>query len=525
MTWTNSERPSTTLSQSHSLRTRLEFKPRTVVIASILAAGLIAAVGAVSDICLGDENPHVRHVQAYVAYGKRIPYDPASALDSRAPLALSGTPLWHAGLAVLWKLTGTESQVLAQSYHAGFYLLGVLSVYFAARRVWDTAAASWAWLLIATMPMVCAYSILLFQDVPGVAVSALALLLLWRKNFLACGIALAAGYFTKMNMLAFAPWAVVFAAWTAGGSWKQRIASALLVAAPVAAVFTYDMMWRMNTYGNMTGWGLFFPKNIPSLSDSAKTALVAKPKHYVLWQPFTIDQPKAYVTHIGIPVLCAMFVGMVRSWDTVSKWLWACLALAVAGFIWIFALPGWGQVRYLMPAMLIVVLLCGRGLQAWRPSAWMKSVVIGVCVLQAAVTCTYIYYRRQIPVEDKQGFEWIRQNTNTKSRIMFPEQLLINQTGRPYIWWQLNPAYFMTEASDRQRQELLGYFHVSHIAIPLRRVYDRKKEGDHWGGYPQDFVEKAHSLPYLEKVYENQGFLIFKFIPSKAAPSSRPAGP
>lgn len=488
----------------------LLFKPLTIILASLLAAAVIATVGSLSDICLGDENTHVRIAHVYAETGSRFPYDPIFAIDSRTSCIINATPLWHAGLAVLWRLTGTESQMMAQAYQAGFYLLLLLSVYFGVRRIWGDSAASWAWLLIATMPMVCAYSILLYQDVPGIAVSALGLFFLFRRNFLWAGFCLGAAYLVRMNMLSYVPWAVAFAAWWSGGSWKRRLTAAALVAAPVSVALGYDILWRLDAFGSGMGFGELDPIPV-GLSASARGALSTKPEHFLVWNPDMIYDLRSLLMNVGIPFLACVCVGVVRAWDSVAKWVWACVGLALAGFVMVFAVPGYSQIRYMFPVIFVLVFICGRGGAHWRLLPWMKVVIIFACVAQAAATCGYVSHRRQISDNDKAAYAWIRENSPKDASIVYPEDVMVNQTGRRVIWRQINLAYFMTEARDEQRQELLKWFRVSHIAIPLRRIYDREKEGDHWGGYPRDFVEKAQSLPYLKKVYENPGFIIFEF--------------
>jgi len=492
----------------------LTFKPLTVILASLLATAVIATVGSLSEVSLGDENAHVRQARSYMRSGTRVPYDPdCSSVDDRIRYVFTANPLWHAGLALLWKAAGADSDWLAQTYQAGFYLLLVLSVYFGARQIWSEEAASWAWLLIATMPMVCAYSMLLYLDVPGIAVSALGLLLLWKKKFWWCGVALAAAYLTKANMLSYAPWAVVFAAWWARGTWKRRLTAAVLVAVPIALAFGYDRGWRLGAYE-----GLRPPQSenfLAGLSADAVASLKTKPENFVVWIPDPIGDPRILIMNIGIPALLAFCLAVVRAWDGIAKWIWAGFGLSLAGFVWVFALAQYPQTRYAFPVVVFLVLLGGRGLARWPLSSWLKVAIVAGCVLQAVAAGAYMYQRRQIPEWDRAGYAWIRENTSEHARVMYPEQILLNQTGRPWYWYgpygTHGLAYFMTEATDAQRQELLRYFRVSHIAIPLRRIYDREREGDHCGGYPRDFVEKLDSKPYLKKVYENSGFRIYEF--------------
>lgn len=514
-------------------KTLFEVSPRTVVAASLLAAAAIGLAGSWGDISLGDECAHVRHVRAYLESGRRVPYDPAFGRHFQRqylnPVVFNGTPLWHAGLAILWGVAGRESQVLAQAYQAGFYLLLVLSVYFGARRLWGSSEASWAWLFTATMPMVCAYGLLLYQDVPGAAVSAMALLLLWRGNFFWAGVVLAAAYLTKMNMLVFAPWAVVFAAWRAGGSWKRRLACAVLVGAPVAAAFAYDMGWRLAVYGSITGYK--YPPTWASetgLPSAAIHALVVQPKGYVTWKPFPVLDLKAVVSHFGLPLLFGLLAAPFRARDVLSRWLWACLAVGIAGYLIVFLPMEGTQIRYLFPIIPVVALLVGRAVGQWRFPRWLRVAVVAVCVLQAAVTVAYVAHARQIPAWDKAAYIWVRAHTPASGRIMFPEQVLVNQTGRTYIWEELNPAYFMAEADDAVREEILRTFGVTHIAVPLRRLYDRRREGTHAGGYARDFVEGLEAKPYLAKVYANPGFIVFEVRPRSKPPrgdGQAPPGP
>ncbi len=500
--------------------TPLVFRPRTVVWASLAAAAILVTAGSLTEVSLGDENPHVRQVRAFVEQGRRVPFDPAFEVEPLRGIRFVGTPVWYTGLAGLWSLTGTESQVLAQGYQAGFYLLLVLSVYFGVRSVWGPSAATWNWLLAASMPMVCVYSIVLYQDVPGIAVSALGFLLAWRKRFLAAGILFGLAYLTKLNMLSFAPWAVIFAAWWSGGTWKRRLAAGLCVAVPVLAAFTYDITWRIEAFGQAAhgdGLSQAFLSRAPDLSGlsaEAVAAIKSQPGDYQEWEPQRLTDPISVISHLGIPLLALMLVAPFRSRDTMSKWLWACFGFTLAGFLYVFCimpLHPHPQIRYALPVILALLMLSGRGAARWRVPRPIKVLVVAVCCLQALCATAFISHLRRIGPHEQAAYAWIRRNTSPDARIMYPEQVLTNRTGRLFIWGDLNPSFFMTEATDQQRRELLRYFRVGYIAVPLRRTYDRAEEGSHTGGYARQFIDHAGAAPYLETVYENPGVLILEF--------------
>jgi len=507
----------------------LEF--RTVLPLSLLATAVLAAAGSLGDICMGDECVHVRHVRAYVEQGYRVPYDPLYDSPRAKPVPYSGTPLWHAGLALLWWLSGSESQTLAQVYHSLFYLVFVLSVYAGARRLWDQRSATWAWLLAATVPMVLLYSIVLYQDVPGLALVALATVLLWRRWFFWSGVCLAAGYMAKMNMLSLAPWAVVVAAWWAEGSWRRRLAAAAWVAGPVMAVFAYDMWWRVAVYGDLMKYNHFHflmggrPIAIKQASEVAVRALTSQPADYVRWKPFKAVNLTSHLTHFGIPLIVGIAAAVVRGRGRGCLWLWLALAFAVGGFLVVFVPTGCTQVRYLMPAVLPLVYLGGRGLGGVRLGRWPRWVLIAGAAVQAAAVVGYIAHQRRIDPNEKAGYAWIRENTPVDARIMYPERVLTNQTGRLAVWLVLNPANLMTEATDEERRAVLGYFRVTYIAVPMRRVYDRRREGAHAGGYERAFLQALAGLPYVEPVYANPGFRIFRVTLPEAPEGPSPPAP
>jgi len=488
-------------------------EPWTVVLASVLAAGLLATIGSLTDLCLGDENPHVRCVREYIRCKERVPYDPLFEQERLKPVAFMGTPLWHAGLAILWGLSGSEYQPVAQAYQAGFYLLLVLSVYFGVRHHFGQSAAGWAWLLVASMPMVGVYSVLLYQDVPGVAVAALAFWLLWRRKFLWAGVAFGAAYLTKMNMLSFAPWAVVFAAWWANGSWKRRLGSAALVAAPVLVALLYDFAWRFQVYDASKGILGLMGRRLVDVPSAVQEIMSKAASDQRAWRPFAAENPTSIVSHFGIPALVGVVLALARFRDRRAWWLWGCLAIALLGFFVVFVPTGCTQVRYLFPVALVVALLAGFGLGSFRLPRWLAWLAVAACLIQSAAALAYVSSARHISDCDAEAYAWIRANTPPDARLMCPEEAVTNQTGRPFLWYLLNPAYLMTEATDAERHTMFSYFGVTHVAIPLRRVYDRRKEGAHAGGYEKHFVEQASTLPYLERVFANEGFIIYKYRP------------
>lgn len=501
----------------------LALRPRTVVLVSVAAWGVVTLAGSVSDICLGDEAVHIRTVRLYAEHHARGPYDPLFKNLKQARYGLMATPLWHGGLAGLWELTGTRAQVLTQAYHAAFYLLLLLAVYYGVRGVWGTAAATWVWLIAATMPVVCAYSVLLYQDVPGVAVSALAFLLVWRKRFFWAGAVFGAAYLTKMNMLSFAPWAVVFAAYWSGGPWGRRLRSGALVALPLLAAFGYDMAWRWEEFGrtapdwdlSMSLQGSRSPRT-EGLSSEALPGLWRCPEDYTTWKPSAIYRLRSLVSHLGLAFLIVFPLAAWRARDALARWLWACFLVVACGWFLVFMVWARGtgvQVRYTLPMVLVLTFLVGRGLAGWRLARWQKALLLAACAAQSLAALGYVVHTRQISEDEQQAYAWLRQHAPAEAPVMTPERVLTVQTSRPWIWRSLNPAYFLTEMPHAARRELLRHFGVSHILVHRRRLYDRSAEGSHQGGFPREFLTVAREVPYLETVYENPAVIVYRVRP------------
>lgn len=496
------------------------FRPGTIVPATFLVAAGLALAGSLSNMYVGDENIHVRTASVYRQYGMRAPYDPMWGPETHYSLPLCATPLWHAGLAILWRLWGEESQVVAQVYHAGFYALLVLSVYFAARRIWDESAAGWAWLLVATMPMVCAYSVLFLIDIPGIAVSALGLLLLLRRKYLWAGVALGAAYLVKMNMLSFAPWALAYAVVEEGG-WKRRVWVALAVGVPVIMALGFDVAWRTEAYGNLTGDTRLLP---PGMAENASR--VMDYGRYTMSHYNPIYDPKGLLMHIGIPVLAGVVAAVLRARDRSAKWLWLCALVASAGWAYVFVWPrfsGWASVRYLLPTLLPLMLLGGRGLSQLRLPLWLKTVIVAGAAAQAVMAPVFISLTRQLPQQEKAAYAWIRENTPAGAVFLSSEGLILTRnTGRPCMWNSPVASYIVSEATDDERRECLAYYRISYICIPTRRIYDPAKDERILGGYSADFVRHAREAAYLKKVYENPGVLIFEVNLAETSHTCRP---
>ena len=57
-------------------------------------------------------------------------------------------------------------------------------------------------------------------------------------------------------------------------------------------------------------------------------------------------------------------------------------------------------------------------------------------------------------------------------------------------------------------KEIMEINKLDYIVVDKSRIYDDTKV-KHFGGYPKSFVERLHTLPFLENIFENQEMSIW----------------
>ena len=128
----------------------------------------------------------------------------------------------------------------------------------------------------------------------------------------------------------------------------------------------------------------------------------------------------------------------------------------------------------------------------------------------------------------KEGFEYIRKNVNEDALILYPEENLLIYGQRRIIWSAVR-GYGRIGAKgglygifwgrdnwggdNRDVCDLLKINRIDHILVKKSRIFDDSKK-KHLGGYPQSFVENLPHLNGWVKVFENQGMVLWKKMPS-----------
>ncbi|MGB2828986.1 MAG: glycosyltransferase family 39 protein, partial [Phycisphaerae bacterium] len=251
-----------------------------------LAAGIVLAAGLTSDVVKGDEAYHWMFAEAWARAGvlDRPVYNPIYP-SGEAGYYFATEVLRPFLLSLLWRTTGV-SQAPAQVLHAGFYVLFLAMVHGLGRNLLGPREALVALLVAVAVPMVGAFSVLLYTDVPAAALAACAALLLGRKQFLAAGVVMGLAYLTKRNTAFLAPAFAVWALWMEGPMWR-RLGRVTAFVVPAVLVTLPDWFWRWAHLPAMyepvslpyilTRMGMFFSKQalvapVPGGDDGGATA-------------------------------------------------------------------------------------------------------------------------------------------------------------------------------------------------------------------------------------------------------------
>jgi 4-amino-4-deoxy-L-arabinose transferase-like glycosyltransferase len=514
-------------------------------LAIILAATAIVFVaGATSDVVKGDEAYYSMFAEAWYDAGPlhRPVYNPVYG-SAESGYYYTTEPLWPLLCSLVWHMTGVHAWS-AQLFQASLYALLLAMIYLLGRDLLGPRGALAALLAAVAVPMVGAFSVLLYTDVPSAALSACVALALLRKRFLAAGAVMGLAYLTKRNAAFLAPAFVVWAFWTEGPVWR-RLGRVAAFVVPAVLVTLPDWFWRTAHLPAMyepvslpyilTRLRTFFAKQAlvaPGSGGGADAATVAER----LWTwlgpsagPSRINSPADLLHYIGavVPMLLVLYL-LRRAWDRRDLRLWLAVGVCVAASLLMFTLNM--EIRYAMPVIPLVVVVAARGLAAPRSrpcrdsgrpesrragieeAGWcQKPWVLGLVGLAAfghlGATAWHVGAQRTLTPGQRAVFEYLRTRTPPDARILYPGEVMILQTRRQAVWSQLkNPETgrgcitgFLGETDPERIRRLLRANAVTHLCVDERRVYAACGEVVGFG-YPRSFVERLPRLPFLERV-------------------------
>jgi len=464
--------------------------------AILLATAVVFVAGATSRIVLGDEVYHTMLARAWGEAGlwHRPTHHPLYPTGDPPGYYYVTEPVWPMLLGILWRATGPVPWV-AQAYQAVIYAVFLGLVWRLGGRFLGPRGALVAVLAAISVPMVGAFSVMLYVDTAATAVILAAVVLLLRRHFFWAGVLVGLAYITKRNTAFLVPPMALWIVLEEGSLW-QRARRVGLFLLPAVLVVLPDLAWRRH-------W-------IPGASDPVNPAhILARITTFFSPQrlPSNINNPIHLLTYLGgvLPLLASAYVAR-RAWEKADRWLWLFIAFYVVTLLVMFTLDT--DVRYVMPIVPLFTVMVARGLRGWWNRRWVLVALAVVAFAQLGVSAVRVNLARRLTPGQQAVFAYLRTHTPEGTRVMYPGEVIMAEARRPVVWNHLTDPetgqrclpelWFLT---DPQRIEtLLRANRVDYICVEKSRILSGPLAKAERGGYPCAFVDLLPHLPFLEKV-------------------------
>lgn len=472
--------------------------PLRIIMIGISCGLLLLVVGINSDIYLGDEAYHFTFVKGIYESKSRILSNPIYAAYPKLDYFYFDVPLWHGLLAGIWWIIGSPSKTLAQGYQVFYFLLLVGSSYFLGRRLFGERVGAMGMLMALSIPLMVAFSILLYLDMPTAAWAIFSLWLIHRRNWLFSGIGVGAMLLTKVNSFLLLPGFAILIVLQSRPIWLERVKAFVSVGLPAILINLPELYFRK------THFGFFYyipPQYLPK--EGPPGAVVFEPSSLYL-QPWNLILYSGLVIWIGLGLYFGKRLMEKKDW-----FLWIPIGTYLLFFpvLFHYSLP----VRHLSPILAPLALLGGKGLASINRGK-IRYVLISLCFLQLFAVSGKVYFERQIPAGIKESYDYIQHHSLPRDVFLYPEENLVLYTRRPIVWSHIVelPKLFW-EAEGEEIESILKKYEISYIAIKKDRIF-----GDssirHTGGYPKPFVEKLPKQDFLKLVFDNPEISIWRVI-------------
>lgn len=483
----------------------------------ILCSSLLVLIaGLTSTLSLGDEVLHYRFAKDIFNAGRRVAFDPLYGTGNPPGYFYVGGPLWHILLALLWRFLGKISFPVAQFYHTIYYALLIFFTYLLGKELYGESKGLYSALIIATVPVVIAFSALFYVDVPATCLSILCLLLIVKRKFLWSGIVLGLMYLTKRNTCFFVPVFFFLILYQTENGFKEKVTNLFYVFVPAFLFVLPDFFWRENN----------LKSTIIMLIDGRKVSVPSVGtfegiKHILVnwnWElrnseylNSSLFDPVDIVKYFGIVLLVTLAIyALFKLYEKKDLILWLPVICYFLFFCYMFHLGS--DIRYLLPILPLFAILSSKVMVGCLTKRWLKIPLIILCLLQFSSAVLYVRAKRQIPRGIKEGFAYLRDNTVPDALIIYPEYVILEATNRRFAWaGNLNTVLqnLFWDKDEDEIRDLLKSNNIDYIAVKKSRIYDDLKV-HHFGGYPRSFVERLPELFFVKLVFDNKEMSIWQ---------------
>lgn len=464
------------------------------------AATLLAAAGTTSKVYLGDEVYHHRIAKYFFESGRPVT-EPGYRFVPEAGYNVTGPTLWYEGLALAWKISGSVNSAVTQTYHALFYFLLISAVFLLSKTLGSTDTQAFlAACFTASCPMITAFSILLYLDVPACFWMVLTFLLVFKRKIFLAGIAYAAFILTKEYAFLFAPGILLALFSERGESLAEKIKNTVIFGGVTLLLILPDILFRLEHFG----YAYYAPP---------QTQFLNKTLNYWFTPASITRDPIGALSYLGAAVPLGAAVYFLFEKQKSKDWV-LITSLFIYCVFTVVVLRRTLEMRYFMPAVILLAVFAGKGLTQLK-QVWLRRMFYGLFLLQFAGTAVYVHSRRQIPQEIQDAFKVLSTPSAASEGALYPSESIMDYTGHPVIWIRVPDfqAMFWSDTAEKTLQALRNG-KIAYVVVPEDRIYD-DTHTRHTGGYPQSFVRRLKGGAFssgIRETYSNSKISVWEVL-------------
>lgn len=493
---------------------KLKKSVKHLILLLIVSSVILLAAGMTAPVSLGDEIHHFRFAKESFLAGGRATFETIYGSSREPGFFFETEALWPMGLYAFWHAAGGVSFITAQLYHHFFYLLLVISVFGLSRKMFGEKEALWSALLAASAPMSVSFGILFYLDVPAAALCMLTLWLLVEGRYFAAGISLGMQFLMKKSAFFFVP---VYALIILVRDWKKPFKCLLnwaLLFIPAAFMVWWDQSWRHKNLVNVLLTPQWLQSRLKDIANSNKPVPEQPPEvpdflfkisdyaNSSLWNP--VDVAK----YFGIPLLAGLLLYVaLRKFEKKDIVLIALAGIFTSAAYFLRLFP---DIRYLLPITPLLAVLAGKTLARLNFPHFFKLFIVTGCILQTAAAAAFTHRERVISPGVQEAFSYIRQHTPKDAMFLYPETNIMEYAERKMVWSRIGLGYLLW-GHEGQKKEQIAAAEIDYIAVKKKRVYkDQGLQKLHYGKYPASFLESLDKFSWIEKIFENEEFTLYR---------------
>ncbi|HEA65658.1 MAG TPA: DUF2304 family protein [Desulfobacterales bacterium] len=467
--------------------------------------------------------------------------------------------LWHYIGAVLYRLTGKSFYIL-QLYQTLFWAQLLIFAYLLAksRNGIENRSVLLYVILISSLPVAIIFSITFYQDVPMTAQVFTAFYFLRHRRWFLGTLFLCLAIGFKVNALLFVPaFLILLAIWEFKSSgWVRSI---FRLACSIFILFSFT--WTMGKIVETHAGTRFYPEiklhqlmttikrtikhtdkgkkgisrsTTPKSDSNVDLAKKTKPVtryeiEIIANHPGDLRIPENHLVYGGVILwivllagtasfFCARFgmnCSLAQSGST--GWLFgAGLSYILLTAFYLRTAP---DARFFLPGVLFVILpFVEHTVRLPRPKLIIAT-ISALAVLQGGYVLNKTYKLRHVSPQITAAIEYLEENEpSPRTVFMYPEgnYRLFPVPHEWYLDYRLREFW---RADNDARIQMLHRMGIGAVVIKKHLIAEVDPEIINLGVYPTFFVEDLRKDDRFEKVFENEGVIIFKVPPIKASSS------